>query len=195
MDFELKTLTRARICNEKTDALIVLVPERLSVGHDPLSALVSLAIKSGDFEAKSGKLLNAYRAVGIAATRLILAGAGDGSAKSVRTAVSAAMGALKAGNAQRAVLYLGALDKPSPEAVRAAVVACSEMTYAYLTTKSKPGPAKLQRVMVAVDDLASARPGFDKGLGLVKGIEFAKEWSNRPANHATPTLLAGAAQV
>ena len=194
MDFELKTLTRARTCNEKTDALIVLVPERLGVGDDPLSSLAALAIKSGDFEAKAGKLLNAYRPVGIAATRLIFAGAGDASAKSVRTAVNAAMGTLKASNAQRAVLYLGALDKPSSETVRAAIVACSETSYAYLTTKSKPGPVKLQRVTVAVDDLANARPGFDQGLGLVKGIEFAKEWGNRPANFATPTLLAGAAR-
>jgi leucyl aminopeptidase len=36
--------------------------------------------------------------------------------------------------------------------------------------------------------------GFDKAVGLVKGIELAKEWANRPANHATPTLLAGAAK-
>ncbi|MEO7400748.1 MAG: leucyl aminopeptidase [Polaromonas sp.] len=194
MDFELKTLTRTRICLEKTDALIVLVPEGMVMGDDPLSMLAALAIKSGDFEAKSGKLLNAYRTGGIAATRLILVGAGDGSAKNIRTAVNAAMDTLKAGNAQRAVLYFGALSKPAPEAVRAAVVACSEKAYVYVTTKSKPSPARLQRVTVAVDDLASARAGFDKGVALVKGIEFAKEWGNRPANHATPTLLAGAAR-
>ena len=194
MDFELKTLTRARICSEKTDALIVLIPEGLGAGDDPLSTLAALAIKSGDFESKPGKLLNIYRTAGIAATRLVLVAAGDGSAKNVRTAVNAAMGSLKGSNAQRAVLYLGALDKSSPETVRAAVVACSEMAYVYSTTKSKPSPAKLQRVMIAVNNVANARPGFDKGLGLVKGIEFAKEWGNRPANHATPTLLAGAAK-
>ena len=91
MDFELKTLTRPRLCLEKTDALIVLVPEGMAVGDDPLSMLAALAIKSGDFETKPGKLLSAYRPEGIAATRLILAGAGDGSQKSVRTAVNAAM--------------------------------------------------------------------------------------------------------
>ena len=194
MDFELKTLTRARICLEKTDALIVLVPEGGVVGDDPLSALIALAIKSGDFEVKSGKLLNAYRTAGIAATRLVLVGAGDSSAKSIRTAVNVAMDTLKASNASRAVLYLGALVAPAPEIVRATVMACSEKAYVYITTKSKPAPAKLQRVTVAVDDLASAKAGFDKGVALSKGVEFAKEWSNRPANHATPTLLAGAAK-
>ncbi|MDB5930874.1 MAG: aminopeptidase Metallo peptidase family [Polaromonas sp.] len=194
MDFELKTLTRALVCTEKTDALIVLVPDSMAPGGDALSALAESALKSGDLEAKPGKLLNAYRVAGIAATRLVLVGAGDASPKSIRTAVNAAMGALKASNAQQAVLFLGALTSPSPEAVRAAVVACSEATYAYTTTKSKPAPAKLQRVCIAMDSVAPAQSNFDKAVGLARGMEFAKEWANRPANHATPTLLAGAAK-
>jgi leucyl aminopeptidase len=108
MDFELKTLTRARICSEKTDALIVLVPQDLTPGTDPLSMLASLAVKSGDLEAKPGKLLSAYRTPGIAATRVVLAGVGDASAKNVRAAVSAALGALKASNAQRVVRFASA---------------------------------------------------------------------------------------
>jgi leucyl aminopeptidase len=194
MDFELKTLTRTLICSEKADALIVLIPEGLTGGDDALSQLAALAIKSGDLEVKPGKLLSAYRTPGIAATRVLLVGAGDASPKNIRTAVNAAMGALKTSNAQRAVLCLSTLNNSQPESVRAAVVACSETAYAYTTTKSKPVPPKLQRVMVAVDMLANAQAGFDKAIGLVKGIELAKEWANRPANHATPTLLAGAAR-
>jgi len=194
MDFELKTLTLATVCNEKADALIVLVPEGLAAGDDPVSALAALAIKSGDFEAKPGKLLSAYRTAGIAAPRVLLAGVGDASAKSVRTALMAAMNTLKTGNAQRAIVSFNALTDLQPEMVRAAVVACSEAVYAYVTTKSKPAPVKLQRVLLAVAKAASVKAGFDKGVGLVKGIELAKEWGNRPANHATPTLLAEAAQ-
>lgn len=197
MDFELKTLTRARICSEKTDALVVLVPQNPGSGSDPLSALTALAIKSGDFEAKPGKLLAAYRAPGIAATRIVLAGVGDASPKNVRTAVGTALGAVKNGNTRRLVLCLDLLDALQAEAVRAAVTACSDATYVYTTTKSKPSPAKLQRVVLAVGDAANAKAakaGMDKGMALVKGVEFAKEWANRPANHATPTLLAGAAK-
>ncbi|MBK5207393.1 MAG: leucyl aminopeptidase, partial [Polaromonas sp.] len=194
MDFELKTLTRTRVCSEKCDALVVLIPQDLSSDDDPLSALAALAIKSGDFETKPGKLLSAYRMPGIAATRVLLVGAGDGSPKNVRTAVNAALGALKNGNAQRAVLCLSALNNPQADAVRAAVVACGDAVYTYTTTKSKSSPAKLQRIVLAVNDAANAKAGFDKGTGLVKGIEFAKEWANRPANYATPTLLAGAAR-
>ena len=194
MDFELKTLTRTLICSEKTDALIVLIPEGLISGEDALSTLAALALKSGDLEVKPGKLLGAYRSEGIAATRVLLVGAGDASPKNIRTAVNAAMAALKTSNAHRAVICLSAIDNVQPEAVRAAIVACSETAYAYATTKSKPVPAKLQRVVVVVDDLTTAQAAFDKAVGLVKGIELAKEWANRPANHATPTLLAGAAR-
>ena len=194
MDFELKLLPRARLCSEKCDALVVLIPQDLSAGDDPLSTLAALALKAGDLEAKPGKLLSAYRTPGIAATRVLLVGAGDGSPRNVRTAVNAALGTLKNGNTQRVVLSLGALDNPQPDAVRAAVVACSDAAYVYSTTKSKASPVKLQRIVVGVSDLSAARPGFDKGVALTKGIGFAKEWANRPANHATPTLLAGAAR-
>jgi leucyl aminopeptidase len=197
MDFELKTLTRARICSEKTDALLVLVPQGRGAASDPLSALTALAIKSGDFEAKPGKLLAAYRAPGIAATRLVLAGVGDASPKNIRTAVGAALGALKNGNTQRLLLCLDLLDTLQADAVRAAVTACSESAYVYTTTKPKASPSRLQRVVLAVGDATSAKAakaGLDKGVALVKGLEFAKEWANRPSNHATPTLLAGAAK-
>ena len=194
MDFELKTLNRALVCSEKTDALIVLVPEGLAGGGDALSVLAALAINSGDLEPKPGKLLNVYRTPGIEATRVVLVGAGDASEKNVRTAVNAAMGVLKTSNAQRAVLFLGLLANVQPETVRAAVVACADASYVYSTTKSKPTAVKLQQVAIAVDNLASVQTGFDKAIALVKGIELAKEWANRPANHSTPTMLAGAAK-
>ena len=194
MDFELKTLTRTFICSEKTDALIVLIPENLAVGNDPLSILAALAIKSGDLEVKPGRLLSAYRTPGITAARVLLVSAGDGSAKHVRTAVNAAMGTLKTTNAQRAVICLSALNNMQPDTVNAAIVACSETAYAYTTTKSKPVQVKLQRVVIAVNDRESALAAFDRAIGVVKGIDLAKEWANRPANHATPTLLAGVAR-
>lgn len=194
MDFELKLLARARVCSEKCDALVVLVPQDAEPGDDAVSDLVTLALTAGDLESKPGKLLSAYRSPGMAATRLLLVGAGDGSAKSVRSAVNAAMGALKGSNARRVVLSLAWLGQADSHAVRAAVVACGDATYAYATTKSPSGPPTLQRVVLGVPDMAASRGGFDKGVALVKGLALAREWANRPANHATPVLLAGAAR-
>ena len=193
MDFELKTLTRAAICREKADALIVLIPEGLAAGSDPLSTLAAQAIKLGDLEVKPGKLLSAYCAPGIAATQVIFAGAGDASPKSVRAAVTAAMGVLKAGNARRAVLCFSTLDNLQSDSLRAAVVACAEAGYVYTTTKSKPTPAKLQTVVVAVKTPRLVQDGFNQAVALSKGLELAKEWANRPANHSTPKMLGEAA--
>jgi leucyl aminopeptidase len=41
--------------------------------------------------------------------------------------------------------------------------------------------------------VATAKPAFDHALAVIQGVELAKEWGNRPANHATPTQLAKAA--
>lgn len=197
MDFELKTLTRARLSIEKCDALVVLVPQDMSTSNnaDPVSKLIALAIKSGDLETKPGKLISCYRSSGLAATRLVLVGCGDGSAKNVRLAVLAAINSLKSSNVKRVVLSLSAFEESSNDLVRTAVVACGDAAYAYTTTKSKPVPVKLEQIALAVPNAAKVKPGFEKGLALVKGIALAKEWANRPANHATPILLAGAAKA
>ncbi len=194
MDFELKTLTLSRVCTEKCDALIVLIPDGLAAGSDAISKLAALAIKSRDFECKPGKLLSSYRPQGITATRVVLAGAGDGSTKSVKAAVAAAMGALKASSARHLLISLSALRQPNQEAVQAAVVACDHACYAYSATKSKPAEQKLKRVVIGVQALADSRTGFAKGVGLAQGVALAREWANRPANHATPTMVAQAAK-
>ncbi|MDO9404450.1 MAG: leucyl aminopeptidase [Polaromonas sp.] len=194
MDFELKTWTPARLCTEKCDALIALIPQAFKGAADPVGQLAAAAIKASDFEAKPGKLLSAYRPAGVTATRLLLVGAGDGSAKAIRTAVTAAMGSLKNSNAKRVVVSLLGLDNADADAVRTAVICAGDAGYIYSTTKSSRAKDGIDRVTLAVPDLATAKPGFDKGTALVEGITLAREWGNRPANYATPTLLAGAAR-
>ena len=199
MNFELKALAHDELAREKCDALVVLVAneapgQAFPRGSDACSQLISLAIKSGDFEPKAGKLLGSYRSPGIAAVRVILAGAGDGSAKSVRVAVLAAIGALKGSNALKLVVSLGSVSNQADDAVRAAIVACGDAAYVYGTTKPTATPAKLKNIVLSVSNAASGKAGFNKGVALVNGLDFAKEWSNRPANYATPTLLADAAK-
>ena len=207
MDFELKTLTGARLCAEKCDALIVLVAHSSAnayLGDDVVSTLAASAVADGDLDTKPGKCLSSYRVVGVAATRLVFVGAGDGSAKSVRTAVTAAIAALKASNAKRVTLaFLGGDSSVSSHVIQMAVTALSDAAYSYTTTKSKPvksnppvkpSPSGIDSCVIAVPNAAKAKAGFDKGLALVNGINLAKEWANRPANHATPVMLADAAK-
>ncbi len=200
MNFELKTLAHDQLSREKCDALVVLVvndgaSQRFSAGSDTFSQLVSVAMKSGDLETKPGKLLSSYRPSGISATRLILVGAGDGSVKNVRAAVLAAIASLKSSNAVKVVVSLGPLGNPTDDVVCAAVVACGDAAYVYATTKPSVAMPKLKNVVLAVDSAARVKAGFDKGVALVNGISFAKEWANRPSNYATPTLLAAAAKA
>lgn len=187
MDFELKTLALASAAAEKCDALILLVGESFKPGKDALARLAGDALKSRDLEPKPGKLLQAYRSPGIAATRVVLAGAGDGSAKRVHAAVQAAVGALRSSTVKRLVICMA--PDADGDAVRAAVTATAESSYVYVATKSKPEGRELQRVTIAVADAAAHQPAFKAARAAAEGIEFARELGNLPPNFATPTRL------
>ena len=193
MNFELKTLDLAGAASEKCDALIVLVTQSFKPGKDVLSALVAQTLKAGDLETKPGKSLLIYRPAGVTGGRVVLAGVGEGSAKEVRQAVAAAVTAVK--SAQIKKLTLCFASQPAEDAVRAAVMAVAEASYVFTTTKSKPEGRAIQRVVLGLPTASTLKPVFAQTVAAVTGIEFAKEWANRPANYATPTLLAGAARA
>ena len=195
MNFELKTFDLAGAANEKCDALIVLLAPSFKPGKDVLSTLVAQALKAGDLESKPGKPgkpLHLYRPAGLACSRVVLVSVGDGSAQEVRKALAAAVAAVKADNVKKLVICFAVL--PQEDTVRAAVLAVAEASYVYTTTKSKPEGRAIQHVLVGLPDRSKLKSVFDRAVAAVVGIEFAKEWANRPANHATPTLLAGAAR-
>ncbi|MEJ8835848.1 leucyl aminopeptidase [Ramlibacter sp. AN1133] len=187
MDFELKTLDLAGAAAEKCDVLVVLVPENFQAGKDPVSALVSAALAAKDLEPKPGKLLQAYRAQGIAAPRVILAGAGDGSGKRLHSAVQAAVASVKSSPARRLAILVP--PGSGADGVRAAVCGTAESSYVYITTKSKPEARELKKVVVCVADAATDREAFVRARAAAAGIEFARELGNLPPNYATPTRL------
>jgi leucyl aminopeptidase len=201
MDFDLKPLSIAQAAAEKADALIVLVAPGASSSHakgakDALSTLIAEARKAGDLPDKVGKFLALYRPDGIAAPRVVLASLGDGKSKpaSVRSAVTAAIGAVKGANLKRVVIATAeALDAA---ALGSAVIAAADASYVYGTTKSKTRvePRTIRQVVIGTPDADALRQPFDEAVATVAGIEFAKEWANRPANHCTPAMLAGAAR-
>ncbi len=194
MNFELKSLDLAAAAALPCDALVVLVPAGFKPGKDALSALVAQALKAGDLESKPGKLLPLYRPAQAKCSRVVLVGAGDGSAKQVRQAVTAAVGTLRAGTPGVKKLALCFAAPASSGAVRAAVTAVADASYVYTTTKSKPEGRTLARVIVGLPLAAAGKAEFAQAVATVAGIEMAKEWANRPGNHATPTLLAQAAR-
>ena len=192
MNFELKTLNLAGATSEKCDALIVLVSESFKPGKDLLSTLVAQTLKVGDLESKPGIPLFIYRPAGMACTRAVLVSIGMGSVKDVRKAMAAAVAAVKTSGTKKLAICFANL--PHEDAVRAAMVAVAEASYVYTTTKSKPEGRVIQRVMVGLPNSPRFAAVFESTVAAITGIEFAKEWANRPANFATPTLLANAAR-
>ena len=191
MNFELKTLSQASAMRHKCDLLAVLVTQDFADQAGALGALAARALAAGDLERQPGKLLQLYAVPDVAARHVVLLYCADGSPSVMRKAVLALGALLKARAVQRAALWLP--GAPMPGAVQAAVLAAGDAAYVYAATKSQPELAAPQLLTVGVPDAAGVRAEFAAAQATAAGVEMAREWANRPANHATPTLLADAA--
>jgi leucyl aminopeptidase len=207
MNFELKTLSLAQAAAVPAALLIVLQGKsgtaKTKSGDGAIAALIAQAHAAGDMDGAAGKLLPTYSLAGVKASKTMLAGVGEGSAKDVYKAVAAAVAGFKPASSDKTpkiVVCLSALahlDSAALQAaVSAAVHAVAQASYVYSTSKSKPTE---RRVMLAVVGIpanvsASMQAAFDQAQACVQGVEFAKEWANRPGNYATPTMLGDAAK-
>ncbi|MDD0840956.1 leucyl aminopeptidase [Curvibacter sp. HBC61] len=195
MNFELKPLSLAAAVNEKADLLLVLVSDPVKPGKDALSSVLTHALKAEDFVPKAGRVLSTYRLPAVQTARVVFVGVGDASAKSVRQGVLAGWSAVRT-DAVKRVLLVPADGQLSDAALRAAVLALADASYTYTLTKSQAEPRVLQKVTFGVPEVLPAqRAALALAVATAHGIEEAKEWGNRPANHATPTQLAAAAKA
>ena len=192
MNFEFASKTLGQMVGDKTDVLVVLVPDGFKPQRDGLSKLIGDALKTEALESKAGKTLSSWRSPDVAAQRLVLAGIGDGSPTQVRTGVAAAMAIVKSTGSKR--LSLCFPTACTGDALRVAALAVADGCYAYTTTKSRPEGRKLTEVVISVPGAALSED-LRHAKAVISGIELAKEWANRPANHATPTKLARAAHA
>jgi leucyl aminopeptidase len=219
MNFELKTLSQAQAAALPASLLLVLVTKANSAAASesdgPVSALVASARASGDCDGSAAKLLQAYALPGIRATKVMLVGVGEGAPREVSKAVAAAIAAYKPGTRDQTEKSAKApvpAPKPAPvhvvislaslenldtgalgAALAAAMQAAAQASYVYTTTKSKPQPRRIALVTMGVHSIRGLDSQFAQASACVQGVEFAKEWANRPGNHATPTMLGEAA--
>lgn len=196
MNFEIKSLSVAQADRLAVDALLVLIPDgaKLStVAGESLGQLVAEVQERGDLEAGVGKCLACYRPQGVKAGWVVLARAGDGSANAVRKAVTSGLSHLKQAGLKKLGVVLGLLPLCEGQ-VRTAMAACADATYSYTTTKPSAKARGFSQVVIGVSDASKAKAEFEMGRAQVIGTEHAKEWANRPANHATPSMLADAAR-
>ena len=192
MNFELDRFDLGNAGSQKGDALLVLVPSAFKPTTGVVSDLVGAALKAGDLETKCGKLLHLYRATGVSCARVVLVACEEGSVRQLRQAITAAVGGVKSSAVKKLLVCFA--GPASADSVHAAVVAVADATYVYTTTKSKPEGRTVTQVSLGVSDPEPVKAAFDHAVALVHGVEMAKEWANRPANHATPAMLAQAAK-
>lgn len=193
MNFVLNRFVSASVSQEKCDVLLVLVNHPFSPAKDALSVLIAKALKAGDFSTDAGHVLDIYRPVGFVATRLVLVQIGKGAAADVRKGLSTAFSAFKAAKPHSVSVCF--LWTPSTLALRAALTTLADVSYAYTATKTDQRGRSIETIAVAVPEVAALQDAFARAVAAVKGVELAKEWGNRPANHATPKHLGEAAKA
>ncbi len=210
MNFELKTLSWAQAATTPASLLVVLLTKSSSENAKPadgaIAALVAQARAAGDHDGAAGKMLQTYAMVGVKAHKVMLVGVGEGAAsalaRNVSKAVAAAVAAFKPASSDKqahiiislaALADEGGVQAAVASAVSAAVQAAAQASYVYSSTKSKPIARRAAYVTVGVPLARTVQAAFDQSVACVQGVELAKEWANRPSNHATPSMLADVA--
>ena len=199
MDFKAQAATDARLSSVSADALVLVLPAADQArGLEPaLAAAVRTAKACGDFDWKAGKAVVLHHVAGLSCVRLVLVAVADDSARSYRKGLMAAWMLLRSGGSREVAVRWCGQSWGTPHA-QATVMTAHEACYQYRHTKPSAAPAPLLRrvtVLVAASAVASTRAALAQAQQLAAGVDLAREWANRPANHCTPTLLARGAQA
>ncbi len=196
MNFEIQKLSLSHAMTASVDALVVLWPSQVqpdAKAVEPVSRLVAQAIAHGDFELKPGAVLSLYSHPGMATRHVVVACSADNKPGQIRSAMQAAWGALKASKIKRLGVHV--VGDATAQGLQMALSSLADASYCYTTTLSKPKARTLKQVLVSTtQDNVELRQAVAHAQALVAGVELAKEWANRPANHATPTHLAETAK-
>lgn len=194
MNFELQTLDLAQAGLEKCDAMLLLVPARVPQDKSALAKVLAQVRQHGDLAKEVGSLLDIHRPAGMHCRRLILIQMGDASDPGkLRKAVAAAYQLVKPAKPEQLTLYF--VEPPSRQLLMGALTSLAEASYVYTRTLSKKEGRSLTLLKVGVPSRAEHAADFDQAVATVQAIELAKEWGNRPPNHATPSDLADAAKA
>lgn len=198
MNFELLPLSLPSLSKHASDVLVVLVdqggPASLKqASKDDLSRQIMQALSAGDFSTNAGRILETYAVAGVQARRVIWVGAGDGTLSHMRTALQAAWSLIK--TCKPKTCSIAALSVRDPVALEGLLCTWAELSYVYTTTKSKASGRPLSRTRVLCQNTGEEwQNALRRAQAIIAGVEWAKEWANRPPNSATPRMLSDAAR-
>ncbi len=192
---------------QRTACVVVGVfePRRLSSAAARLDehsqGYLSSILRRGDMEGKLGQTLLLPKVSGIFADRILLVGCGrerefNDSAYRRVTAITANL--LNETGAMDAVSYLTDLNVRGRDIhwkVRQAVEVTEAALYRFEAFKSKKEEVRrpLRRVVLIVPsrrELPIGERAQREGVAIAKGMRFAKDLANLPANVCTPSYLA-----
>lgn len=202
MDVRFSAKDVKEAAREAADALVVLWPqggtEPALAADEPLAQWVQQAQETGLLAEGVGQCALTLGAppgqAAMAQARIVVvATVGTGGDAEVRKATLAAFAALKAAKPASVHLHLGLLGACSAATVRVACLAAWEASYEYATTKPSAKGRTLKQLSLSHPDLPHGPAWVEEAVAWAHGVEWAREWANRPANHATPSALAEAA--
>ena len=191
MNFELLSISWAKAATFKTDALVVLVAEDQKQEPGLLSSMLDQAQKTGDFSSAVGQCMLWWKPPGLTALRLVLVGIGKGRAQDVRQGVTAGFNALKKSKSTSVTVLMQAAQT---DHLVLAAQAASDAAYVYTATKPSAKALSFKKIILGVPQAAALKATFELAKAQIAGVSLAREWGNRPANHATPDHLAQVAK-
>jgi leucyl aminopeptidase len=200
MEFSIKSTAPEKL---RTDCLLVGIYEGrkltdLAKSLDNVTEkAITLALKSGDMEGKTGSTLILRQLPGISAPRVMLVGLGKADEfglKSLRNAFRAALKASPAGVEILATDFTGLPVKKSDTQSKAAALAevaldASYQVNAVKEKKAEPKPLKHIVVLAEKAETNAAEAGVKQGQSVGQGVSLAKDLGNLPPNICTPTYL------
>jgi leucyl aminopeptidase len=200
MEFSIKSTGPEKL---RTDCLLVGIYEGRKLTDlaksldDMTDKAITLALKSGDMEGKSGSTLVLRQLSGISASRVMLVGLGkseESSLRTLRNAFRAALKALPAGVEALATDFASLPIKKTDSQSKAGALAevALDASYQVNAVKEKKPEAKpLKQIVLLVnkEDADAANTGLQQGQSVGNGVALAKDLGNLPPNICTPTYL------
>jgi leucyl aminopeptidase len=198
MDVELKALSLAQAARSPFDAVVILQDAQSSVpqGKDALTQWLSQVAQAKALPMQAGGSVSAFALPGIRAQHVLVVQLADGAPAATRRAVAAAFAQLRGDGVRRAALVASLLNPkatPLEHTLEAAVLGADDGWYRYETTRGRSAKRVVaRRLTLGVARVAGLRQVVSQAQAIANGMAFTREWANRPANHATPSLLADA---
>ena len=179
------------------DLLVVLTDHAYVSGKNkPRSAVERFWQRASDRNAlgfaEPGQLTG-FSVEGCLPNHLVLSAVGANAKRDVGKALGQAIAYAKSVKAQRVMVCFSALQTLHEADLSDAIASISAGLSVYTDTKPSAKDATVTEVTLGVTDVQAMRGSYNRAIALASGLEFSKKWANRPANHATPKMLAEAA--